>query len=69
MSHINIWIENIILDGASIQLGEQNGIWFSCHSKPYFCFEGSTRSQVIDLASRALTWYRSRVPPAVRETP
>jgi hypothetical protein len=54
------WTESVMVDGYSINLGAtDNGKWLAAHKKPYFCFEADTRLGAIDLAARALAWYRT----------
>jgi hypothetical protein len=55
------WQEKVTVENESIWLGigERSGSWMAFHEKPYFLLEGPDRMFVIDLASRALVFYRA----------
>ena len=55
------WIEKVMVEGRSISIGSGNGKIYACHhARPYFLFEETDRLAAIDLAARALAWYRDR---------
>lgn len=53
-----LWSERVSVNGRYVSIGHSTEpAWYAAHEKPYFCFEGASRLEVIDLAGRALTWY------------
>jgi len=56
------WIEKVIVEGKPISIGScgQHKVYACHHENPYFIFEEKDRAAAIDLASRALCWYRDR---------
>lgn len=54
-----IWIEKVQVKGEQISIGSGDGKVYACHHEsPYFLFEEDDRLAALDLAERALTWYR-----------
>lgn len=55
------WVEKVMIEGKPISIGSGGGKVYACHhANPYFLFEEEDRLAAIDLASRALIWYRDR---------